>query len=108
MPCRTDDCYDSRNYPSGVTQDKYDKLKKEADNVTRLLCSVMGTLDRIDHIKIISEKINKIDGLKEWWDHHKEIDRKRIEKEVDEAIQSLDHLSQDAKDLLIKILKGEN
>lgn len=93
---------DARHYPNGVSDDQYNELKKEADNVTRLLCSVMRVLDKHDNIVVINQKIIDIDGLSEWWKKHKVIDQKRIEKEVQEVLKNL---SPEAKELLAQQLQ---
>lgn len=106
MPCRTDDSYNSRNYPNGVSTEQYNDLKKEADTVTRLLCSVMRALDKNDYPIQLTRQLSSIDGLKEWWNHHQEVDRKRIEKEVSTAMRALDGISDEAKELIVKNLKN--
>lgn len=114
MPCRTDDIYnprDSRHYPnnaqnSDISQSQYNKLKKEADTVTRLLCSVLRALDKNDYPMTLTMDLSNITDLKEWWEEHQKVDRKRIEKEVAEAEKSLSGLSEEAKALLIQKLQG--
>lgn len=108
MPCRTDDTYintDARHYPSGVSDAKYNALKKEADNVTRLLCSVMRVIEKSDYAIAKVERLSSIDGLKDWWEEHQEIDRKRIEKEVKDAAEMLKDLSPEARELLARELQ---
>lgn len=114
MPCRTDDIYDprdTRHYPnnvqtSDIPQSQYNKLKKEADDVTRMLCSVMGMFEKMNFPAALQPDLRTIEGLNQWWEHHKEVDRKRIEKEVAEAEKSLSGLSEEAKVLLIQKLQG--
>lgn len=106
MPCRTDDSY-NQQLGSLVPIADYEKLKREADTVTRLLCSIMKLLEKNDGSASVSE-LSSIDGLTNWWRNHKESDRRRIEKEVESAVASLGDLSEEAKQLLIKRLEGSN
>lgn len=102
MPCRTDDFQYNNYSASSVTTTKYNQLKTEADNVTRLLCSVMSKLEKTQDPAFTSLKT--IDGLTKWWEQHKEVDRKRIEKEVEDAKRAINGLSEEAVQLLIQQL----
>jgi len=103
MPCRTDD--DSYSRPNH-SDAQYNALKKEADNVTRMLCSVMTELEKYSTPNTI-RSFENIDGLKSWWEHHKEIDRKRIAKEVQDAEKALGNLSKEAIALLVQKLQNK-
>lgn len=110
MPCRTDDYFDSRDYATppaapAIAKNMYDELKKEADKITKLLCSTMRIVEEGEYA-LLNDKLSKISGLSEWWVEHKEIDRKRIEKEVESASKVLSGLSPEARELLIQKLKG--
>ena len=82
-------------------------MKKEADNVTRLLCSVLRKLEKASNSMEFEHIVNVTEGLKNWWESHKEIDRKRIEQEVKKAEESLSDLSKEAREMLIERLKGK-
>ena len=75
MPCRMDD-YDApvSNLPIEETQ-QYKTLKKEADAVTALLCSLCESLP---------EKSLSPAHLK-WWNKHKKADRIRIDADLKAA-----------------------
>jgi hypothetical protein len=67
MPCRSDD------YPAGPTQAEL--YKKEADKVTDLLCSFCEMVERAGDLTLMPSKV------RDWWEAHKELDRKRRAKE---------------------------
>jgi hypothetical protein len=56
-------------------------LRKQLDEVTRLLC---GVLTIVEKDSIMLSVRGMVPGLPEWWDEHKEADRKRLEKEAQE------------------------
>ena len=69
MPCTSDfgerSCIEYRDNP---------EMKKELDNITRMLCSLCKKSSTLD--------IRKIIGLDKWWEKHQEHDRKKeLEKE---------------------------
>lgn len=45
MPCRVDEPYEQRPSRPSAANEQYDKLKAEADSVTRMLCSLMTFLE---------------------------------------------------------------
>lgn len=108
MPCRSDDSMYRMDTVNSVTKSTYDSLKKETDNVTRLLCSVLTLLEKHDFSSELSRDLTHVEGLREWWENHKEVDRRRIEKEVNKAKKTLESLSPEAKNLLAKQLLGED
>ena len=74
---------------------KVSKLdKKEKDNeVTRLnhlLGAVMRYLSDDEQEEIdIEYLLENTDGLREWWDHYRELDRKRVEEQIKGSLAEL-------------------
>jgi hypothetical protein len=88
MPCRVDD-HEHAQRPSRAidkANEQYEKLKAEADNVTRMLCSLMTFLEN-NHSGF--DFTANVEGLAKWWEAHKEVDRKREAKEIKEVIEGL-------------------
>jgi hypothetical protein len=63
-------------------QAAWDKLKRELDETTRMLCALCQLCDDVKLPYMIS-------GLKEWWSKHKESDAKRKERLRLEALAKL-------------------
>jgi hypothetical protein len=81
-------------------------LRKQLDEVTRLLC---GVLTIVEKDSIMLSVRGMVPGLPEWWDKHKEADRKRLEKEAQEqARQEQKRLrKQQRLDLLARLTPEE-
>ncbi len=72
------------------------KLREELNLVTRLLCEVLGTFEDISFLST---------EVQEWWARHREFDKKRLEKEVQDKLNSLKLTDKEAlvlKELLSK------
>lgn len=94
MPCRCDD------YPPVPTQ--ADMYKKEADKVTELLCSFCEMVERATQLDDGCMRVGDLtlmpSKVRDWWEAHKEVDRKRREKEEAERKrrEAADKLRKDA------------
>jgi hypothetical protein len=51
-------------------QAAWDKLKRELDETTRMLCALCACYEGLSEMR-------DIPGLSEWWEEHKETDAKR-------------------------------
>lgn len=79
MPCISD--YDTDPGWPSISRKKRKSTagqKKQLDLVTRHLCTVMGSIGP-DLVSQLPQEIQ------DWWDKHKEGDKKRLEKERIEA-----------------------
>jgi hypothetical protein len=86
MPCRDYDFPDTSiaNEITGL-QTENRKMKGALDNLTRMLCGVLHTVED-GHVTLTAENIlDSVDGLEEWWIRHKKLDAIREEKERKEA-----------------------
>ena len=69
MPCRDDrDC--GNDFAVA-----YSTTKERLDEVTELLCSLCRSIEESNSTITVNR------DLKIWWNNHKEMDKKRIEKE---------------------------
>lgn len=72
MPCQD-------SYPD-ETPIKLEGTKKKLNKVTNLLCGLCTRLSKTGDYRYITEN----NELKEWWERHQKIDKKRIEREMEE------------------------
>lgn len=97
MPCRDYES-DSWDYSSEAR-----KLKKQADKLARIACKAMEALEELEQEDFL---LLKDDEVREWWNAHKEADRKEkarvAEQQRREAVkqEALNRLSQEEKELL--------
>lgn len=82
MPCR--DYYPTEDY-TGPLRTKIDEQKRRLDNYAKMLCGLCGKIERTSGISTYT--IDSVPGLRDWWEDHKEQDRKRILKEREEEIK---------------------
>jgi ABC-type cobalamin/Fe3+-siderophores transport system ATPase subunit len=100
MPCQS---YDSRWEDHSDDRDKIRELKKQADMLARIACKALAELEanEIEDILLLRD-----DEVREWWQAHKEADRKaaaaRAEKERKEKVkeEALAKLSHEERELL--------
>ena len=108
MPCRVDDDYNYRPpAPSSlatISLTKYNALKKEADEATKLLCGLIRYLKANQSPSVIAGAFLEVDGLMEWSVHHNKIDRKNTEKDLQKAIKNLS--DEQMQNLLHKLQSG--
>lgn len=73
-------CYDHRNSPEYVRGEVQAEMQGRVDQLTRWLCSVLGSVEAIQQAPL---KL-KDPELQDWWDTHKAWDlaRKQAEKEA--------------------------
>ena len=77
-------CYDGRDEEAQAAENQ--ELKERLDLVTRLLCDLCTSQERgKGHIKYCYEKLHPQGDLFFWWEAHKEADRRRLQREEDEA-----------------------
>lgn len=99
MPCMS---YDT-NWAHGSNDSDVRRLKKEADKLARIACEALTELEKAGKADFL---ILKNDELREWWEAHKEADRKEkarvAEKERRERVkqEALDRLTDEEKELL--------
>lgn len=99
MPCQS---YTS-NWASDSTDRDVQRLKAEADKLARIACEALTELEKAGKADFL---ILKNDELREWWEAHKEADRKEkarvAEKERQERVkqEALDRLTDEEKELL--------
>lgn len=97
MPCRDYES-DSWDYSSETR-----KLKAQADKLARIACKAMTALEELEQEDFL---ILKDDEVREWWQAHKEADRKekarQVEKERRERVkaEALAKLSHEERELL--------
>jgi hypothetical protein len=77
MPCRTDD------------YDTYGELKKEADKIADLLCTLCYDIETLN---MVGYKFPK--KVKVWWDDHKVADEKR--RKLEEESRKVAEIKQEA------------
>lgn len=81
MPCT----YYTPQEEAHIANQRYNKLKKELDKTTRLLCQVCRSLERgKSSIKFCSEQLQEKE-LAAWWEKHQEMDRMRLAEEKRKA-----------------------
>lgn len=80
-----------------------EKNNDEISNLNRMLAAVLKYLsdDEVEEIDI-EYLLNHTEGLREWWDHYRESNRKQIEKEIK---QSLGELSLEELEKIIEQIK---
>ena len=99
MPCMS---YDT-NWASSSSDSDIKRLKKEADKLARIACEALTELEKAGKADFL---ILKNDELREWWEAHKEADRKEkarvAEQERRERVkrEALDRLTDEEKELL--------
>jgi len=127
MPCRDYDWPDSKNT---VHADDYAAIKRDLDNVTRLLCGLIGQVEDAKTRGLHSDHIGleAIHGLEEWWVHHQQRDaenslqektkllislKERIKKiqqlggnPSPELLEKFEHTEAEVKDLGTKVKKA--
>lgn len=100
MPCQS---YDSSWDQHDSDRDKIRELKKQADMLARIACKA---LQELEDNKIEDMILLRDDEVREWWQKHKEDDRKAREareaKERRAAIKkaALSKLSEEEKEVL--------
>lgn len=99
MPCQS---YDT-NWAHDSNDRDVKRLKKEVDKLARIACEALTELEKTGKADFL---ILKNDELREWWEAHKEADRKEqarlVEEERKERIreEALARLSEEEKELL--------
>ncbi len=100
MPCQS---YDSSWNQHDSDRDKIRELKKQADMLARIACKA---LQELEDNKIEDMILLRDDEVREWWQKHKEDDRRACEareaKERRAAIKqaALSKLSEEEKEVL--------
>lgn len=74
-----------RNQENERKAKEYDSLKRRLDLVTRLLCSVMQTIEADDKSFTRLEGDATLKELKDWWVKHKKLDIHRKKRELVQA-----------------------
>jgi len=78
MPCRD---YDYPTVTASITEQnlraQVADMKKGLDNLTRMLCGVLHTVD----VAKMPEIYKQVGGLQEWWERHQRLDAEREAKE---------------------------
>jgi hypothetical protein len=93
MPCTSESNWERENREQKEKQ----KLREELNLVTRLLCEVMSDPD--NHINVKSE-------LKDWFQKHEAFDKKRLEQEIRNKLNSL-NLTDKEKEVMKELLKDK-
>ena len=75
MPCQS---YDSRWDDYDSDRDKIRELKKQADMLARIACKALTALEEMEKEDFL---LLQDDEVREWWQEHKEADRKAREAE---------------------------
>ena len=100
MPCRD---YESDSWSSYDSSREFQKLKQQADKLARIACKAMTALEESEKEDFL---LLKDDEVREWWQAHKEADRKEkarlAEKERRARVkaEALARLSDEEKELL--------
>lgn len=78
MPCRYDYEPAGQSYKTEYEEQKSenDKLLKDNNQLTRMLCSLCSRIEEQGE-----DLISGIDELEDWWTEHKRLDAIRIQKE---------------------------
>ena len=80
---------DNEKEKKGSALDKKGK-ENETARLNRLLGEVMRYLSDDEQEEIdIEYLLENTDGLKEWWDQYRELDRKRVEEQIKNALGEL-------------------
>src|SRR5688500_16564348 len=66
------------------------KKEEEIDDLTRMLAAVLNYLsdEELEEIDI-EYLLDDTEGLREWWDHYRESNRKQIEEEIKKSLGEL-------------------
>lgn len=90
-------------------REAHNKDTKTLTQVTQMLCGICNKVENILQREDYPEEYDIIDcidgvsGLRKWWEKHKEIDKKRIERERQALIQKkLESEKAERRKLLIK------
>ena len=100
MPCRD---YESDSWGHADDSGRVGKLKEQADRLARIACKAM---DALEENGIEDFLLLKDDEVRQWWQQHKEADRKEktrvAEKERRARVkaEALARLSDEEKELL--------
>ena len=100
MPCRD---YESDSWGHADDSGRVGKLKEQADRLARIACKAMDALEELEKEDFL---LLKDDEVREWWQQHKEADRKekaRIAEQERKArikAEALARLSDEEKELL--------
>ena len=100
MPCRD---YESDSWGHADDSGRVGKLKEQADRLARIACKAMEALEEngIEDFLLLKD-----DEVRQWWQQHKEADRKEkarvAEKERRQRVkeEALARLSDEEKELL--------
>lgn len=76
MPCRDYD-YEASYAASTAHKRQINDMKKGLNNLTRMLCGVLHTVDESKMQTIYKQ----VGGLQEWWERHQRLDAEREAKE---------------------------
>lgn len=71
MPCN------DGGYPSFMHAEDVREFNKKIDKLTRMLCGLCKAVDRVQDAELNMELIDSVKGLRQWWNKHQAIDRKR-------------------------------
>lgn len=100
MPCRD---YE----PDSAVDDMRVRLNK----VTALLCGTLHVVEDSNYNQLLRTLYKDVPELREWWKHHKEMDRKREEQEKKDAdrerLRKLRMLRKLARELGVKVSRTE-
>lgn len=99
MPCMS---YDT-NWANGSSNSEVRKLKAETDKLARIACAALTELEKVGYAEFL---VLKNDELREWWEKHKEEDRKEqarlaeVERKERVKREALARLTAEEKELL--------
>ena len=99
MPCQS---YES-SWASSSNDADVRRLKKEADKLARIACAALTELEKVGKAEFL---VLKNDELREWWEAHKEADRREqariaeIERRERVKEEALARLTEEEKELL--------
>ncbi|MGE7603050.1 hypothetical protein ACQKL5_11135 [Peribacillus sp. NPDC097675] len=81
----------NQKVPADKDKEKEKKEKEsEVARLNRLLGEVMRYLSDDEQEEIdIEYLLENTDGLKEWWDQYRELDRKRVEEQIKNSLGDL-------------------
>ena len=72
MPCRD---YESDSWGYNKISSEAKRLKEQNDRLARIACKVLTGLEEADKQELLVQ-ILRDDEVREWWDKHKEADRR--------------------------------
>ena len=99
MPCQS---YES-SWAGNSNDADVRRLKKEADKLARIACAALTELEKVGKAEFL---VLKNDELREWWEAHKEADRREqariaeIERQARVKQEALARLTDEEKELL--------